>query len=600
MKRVGLVCLVVCMILMGCVQQGVKIDSSQNVELKEIRTVENREVMGIKSLEHLPEGYIPLSVHPEDADILYCMKYVDEGKKGNVIVGDYYRKVSVSEINTKEGTEKELISEMDFVTLAKWSPDKKYLGFIGGNQMWLYDQETGTVENVNKAINTPSILYFGWSPDSKKIYTEHENLPNDGIYDLISKEGLASYEIKDRKPYYKDEYKENVYIGTAETSDVYGNRTPITALLDQGGNIQKMVGEGRYRNHFEEQLVQVGKEHFGLIYFPDMENGKPLTDDYIYQVAFTPQGELIFTTRGDIGGVPTYKLHIYRKGKEICLADVSGPHFAIWPDGSYLTIGGYDNKKIDLNNVAKINGRTVGLAPLIDGWEKIDIAGILVVAADTYADLFYHEPSSEVEMAERLAQYYINTEEPVKQQAYDDLLQALKLKYKGMKENKKYHMTGEIYEITIDGNNASATAGFSLRDDGGSGWGFGCSYELVRKEGKWYITGLSTFPGSKERVKVEKVALDFIKNAGAGKKYNFSNEKDQEIYNNLKGEVLDLGQIQFWRMSMPHLASAVESANYAKVYLEGKEQVYTLILTKKSGSWKADVLSKEQVFVPFE
>ncbi|MFT9494246.1 hypothetical protein [Anaerosolibacter sp.] len=600
MKRIGILCFVVCLVLLGCVQQREKNEAPQEALASEAETLENKEVKGIKSLEQLPNGYIPLSIHPENMDMIYCMKYVDEGKKGNIIIGDYYRKVAVLEVNTKAGTEIELVPEMDFVTLVKWSPDQQYLGFVGGNQMWLYHQETGAVENMNKVINTPSILQFGWSPDSKRIYTEHENLPNDGVYDLTTKEGLAAYEITDRKPYFKGVYTENLYIGTAETADAYGNRTPITVLLDGEGNLERMIGEGRYRDHFEEQLVQVGKEHFGLTYFPDMENGKLLIDVYIYQTAFTPQGELIFTTKGDIGGVPTYKLHIYNGGKVVAVADVSGPHFAIWPDGSYLTIGGYDNEKIDLKDASKINGKIEGIAPLIDGWERVDIAGVLVSGADAYVDLYYNKPAAEEEIRKRLSQYYINTDEPVKQRALDDLFEALKQKDEGMRRNQKYHMTGEVGEIKIDGNHASATAGFSLRDDGGSGWGFGCSYELVRREGRWYITGFSIFPDSKERVQVEKVALDFMKKVMEGKKHNFFSEKDQEIYEGLKGESLSLGQIQFWQMSMPHLASSVEYANRAKVYLEGEIQSYTLILSKESGSWKVEVLSENQVFVPFE
>ena len=200
----------------------------------------------IESLENLPENMIPLSIHPANPSIIYCMGYVDSLEDNRVLIGRYYRKVEVLELNIDDGTQKKLISEANFITLAKWSANGKYLGMVAGETLLLYNFEKGEIDNVNQLVNTPSVIYFGWSPDSKTIYTEHANLPNDSIYDVENKIGTPSYQVTERKPYFKDSYRDGLYMGTAEIADTWGNRKPVTVTLDEKGNVVQMIGLWHY------------------------------------------------------------------------------------------------------------------------------------------------------------------------------------------------------------------------------------------------------------------------------------------------------------------------------------------------------------------
>ena len=553
--------------------------------------VEAIEALKIESLEHLPMNMIPFSIHPQNSDIIYCMSYIDQLKDNRVMMGIYRRKVAVYEVDTSTGIQKKLIPEADFITLAKWSHDGKYLGMVAGETLLLYHREKDQIDNVNQLAGNNSITYFGWSPDDKTIYTEHINLPNDSIYDVENKKGTLSYQISERRPFYKDPYKENLFMGTAEMVDQWGNRKPVTATLDEKGNVVQLIGEGRYRDQYEGQLLQIGTDHFGLTYFQNLEKleGKPYTEEYVYQAAFTPQGDFVYTTKGkDVSILASYELNVFRKGKAVESYEVTGPYFSIWPNGKYIDVGSYGEERIDLEQKERFRRK---LVQLIEGSDEMYVLNTVIRAADLYTRLYCGQEEEE-ELEAQLTQYYINTDEPIKQWALLDLLVELE-HWKTYRQNAKhYHLTGELGSIEMEGNRATVTAGFSLQDSKGSGGGFGTTYELVRKEGRWYITGQSTFPQSKERQKVEKVVIDFIKNAEKGASISFNQETTQQIYNQLKGKQIELGQIQFWAMSEPHMASSIEWSNHAKVYLQVADKIYKLVLEKKTGGWQVISLSE--------
>lgn len=590
-KSLSILVLSILVFITGCTVSKLEENKQEGATVK-ADSIEDIKALKIEGLENLPKEMIPFSIDPKDEHRIYCMMYKDRLKDNRVLMGGYYRKVGVYEIDTQRGTQKELISETDFITLAKWSYDGKYLGMVGGETLFVYNQEKDEIDNVNQLVNTPSVVYFGWSPHSKTIYTEHPNLPNDSIYDVEEKAGTPRYKVQERKPYFKDSYQKDQYIGTTEIADIWGNPKPLTALLDSEGNVLQTLGEGRYRAQFQGQMLQIGSEHFGLTYFVDAEKqeGKGYSGEYIYQAAFTPQGDVVYTTKGDlVSTVASYKLHLLRKRKLLKTYEVSGPYFAIWPNGKYIDVGGYGEERIDLEQKEKFRKK---LVHLVEGSEEINVMNTLIGAVDLDTKLYFRR-IKEDEIEEKLSQYYVNSHEPVRQWALLDRLEEAKAWINSSPQGTNYHITGELGSMEIEGDRASVTAGFSFRDSGGSGWSFGCAYELIRQEGKWYITGLSTFPQSKERQQVEKGAKSFINNTMKGGKNPFSQEASREIYEKIKGKNIGLGQIQFWAMSEPHLAPAIERANYAKVYLEVEGELYKLVLTKKGSiNWRVESLSE--------
>ena len=118
----------------------------------------------------------------------------------------------------------------------------------------------------------------------------------------------------------------------------------------------------------------------------------------------------------------------------------------------------------------------------------------------------------------------------------------------------------------------------------------GHALELIKRDGKWFVTGLSTFPNSNEYKKVSGMLQSIIKDIKSGKLFE----------GKLKGKEITPGQIQFWQLSEPHLADEAGYANYCKVYLHVAEsegsKIYKLVLDKKNyKNWTPKILDSERL-----
>ena len=155
---------------------------------------------GVPEIGGLAPGDIPLCYSP-DLRTIYVMNYAEPDREFGVITGDYTQTVDLCRLDNGQRTK--VASGIPFITLARWSPDGKYLGMAGGGQMHVLNTDNNNLDAVNKLVNIPSAVSFGWSPDSKKVYVEHEYVVNGAVFDVESHEGRPSYEIRENFPIFK-------------------------------------------------------------------------------------------------------------------------------------------------------------------------------------------------------------------------------------------------------------------------------------------------------------------------------------------------------------------------------------------------------------
>lgn len=517
---------------------------------------------GVPEIGGLAPGDIPLCYSP-DLGTIYVMNYADPDQEFGVITGDYTQTVDLYRLD--DGQRTRVASGIPFITLARWSPDGKYLGMAGGGQLHVLNADNNNLDAVNKLVNLPSAWFFGWSPDSKKVYVEHEYVVNGAVFDVESHEGRPSYEIRENFPIFKAMLSDNLFIGTVSPEPA----TSETVIMDGEGQVQKSVGQGKFRDLSGNSILQAGKGDFGLAFYADVNNpeGVLLADKYLYQCQFLPRGGIIYTTSGETGAELNYELTVLTP-KEQRKVKVSGPHFNVWPDGRFVDVCSFRAERLSLPglDVAQQQDR-----PLYDE-EKGKIIACARGAMSAYIENYEHIKNLDDQaLKQELSRYYTDTREPVEQVALTDTYEEIRNRpaapYVRVGES---HLSGQIKSMEMHGDDKAAlVAGFIATwqvfgpSDNGergvlpnatavSGWSFETAYEMIKLDGSWYVTGLSTFPYSKERSELAELTDAFIASCQNNSPSTFRGEQSRQIYEQIRGKELRAGQIQFWNMSDPY------------------------------------------------
>ncbi|MGE5455131.1 MAG: hypothetical protein ACM3O9_08060, partial [Methylocystaceae bacterium] len=523
-----------------------------------------------------------LTQDPINPQVSYLLKFNgqdDEAKR--VIAGPYWRGVSLLRVD-EAGSEQVLVKDLPFITRARWSADGRYLGLMGADKLFLWEPATGKITLVNQVVNTPSVTHFGFGPGNK-IYTEHANLPNDVIFDPVSRQGHPAYEIQGRPLYYKEDLGDGLYAGTVVKD---GDKTSVgevmTVIADANGKILSRVVPGRYRDHQGKALLNVGAERFGLYYIADYNRpqAREIYSGFVYQAAIVADGAVVYTRPG--AGDKPYLLCRYDPRTMIKMEQaVSGPFFAVSPDGQMIFGGGWQEEQIRAVNL-QLNAQARSQKPAY-----AEVRQALLGAGMAY-NRFYCQPVADSKTRQQeLARWYVDTKIPVTQSALFDITEELSARGKyATSYYGDYLLSGNISQIEVKSDQASVVTNLGVSTSSGSGWGYEAAYEMIKTGDGWKVTGLSTFPKSGERHRIESVVNQFIAKAERGEMVNFNLQDSPRVYQEVRQKPLQMGQIQFWRMSEPHKSPNVETANHAKVYLESGGKTYNLLLEKKGYAWR--------------
>ncbi|HYF91605.1 MAG TPA: hypothetical protein VD969_05130 [Symbiobacteriaceae bacterium] len=195
--------------------------------------------------------------------------------------------------------------------------------------------------------------------------------------------------------------------------------------------------------------------------------------------------------------------------------------------------------------------------------------------------------------------HFVNEQSPVAQEALNDA-RALASEDKWI--NGPTVSDVQFKSIVVDGDRASVhfREQLLIRNPGyDSGAVYNHAWELVRREGQWFVAGLSTFPGSSQRNGAAKAVVNWLRSLGTGRAPAPQGDRDGglEILQQwaARRQAPSVGQIQFWRMSEPHLAPSPEEANYARVTLRDDKDTYYLVLNMWKGRWRPTSLGPASV-----
>jgi outer membrane lipopolysaccharide assembly protein LptE/RlpB len=230
----------------------------------------------------LPQGAVPITKAP-DGRTIYYMERTDKTEKSDdktsvirALKGDTYQKVNLVKFNISTGKKDTVARGIPFISYAKWNKAGNLIAFCGGQRLTVYDSTKNKLLLADELEND-SVTYFGWSPDGNSIYTEHENIINGSIYDFKNGKVFHCYQT-DIRLYYKGNYGDNGYfasealdIDEAEQKKSGGiideNRT---VLIDSTGKVLKELPCGRFRDTYNNAVIQIGESGFGLQYYEDM------------------------------------------------------------------------------------------------------------------------------------------------------------------------------------------------------------------------------------------------------------------------------------------------------------------------------------------
>lgn len=605
--------LIIAIFLTGCIQEGIKDNQVYIVKKDNIssesggnRTDDRLDTEGripfqeYEEMAHVNDdlGRILLTIAPDNTK-MYFMEPMDEENQLQVIKGEPMEKVRILEVDTETKEERMVVEDIPFVSLVKWNNRGDIVAFGGGERLTVYDTRKNKLLLEDKLKND-IISYFFWSPkDENKLYSEHPNLANASIYYVDSQKKVEAYETRE-DIYFKGKLDNNYYYATKwyVTSEKRGKTTGKTdsiktVIVDKKGNIIKILAEGLFRDAYKKSLVQVGEGGFGLYYIEDINNSnkvKTLTKEYIYDVKFVGDGKIAYIVENKDIEKNSFFLHIVdRQGTELKKLVVSGGSIALLPDGKTGYIGGPKWEKVNFveNKITESS-----ISTEIDKEKELEREAIFKTLRGAMDTLSKYEMIG-VKDWSAAKKYFIDTNSP-SQWAYFDIISRFKDTSisNSQDNNKLYRIKIKLKDLELDLKEKRASVSLRVSSYNFSGGGLAMDYalELIKKQDSWYVTGFSTFPYSAQREEVKQKVEKYVQEAQSGKIFP----------GKLENKEVEIGQIQFWRSSMPHLSPDVRTANFCKVYLKvkenGREEIYKLVLDRKNQNyWKPTKLTKENL-----
>lgn len=603
MKLKFIVMALICIMLSSCAKEQIKdniVDTSgtgneQSTEEACVKLDSN----GINPFRAIDYNVLPplqssgesiVTLSP-DKSVLFIQSRTN--KQGdNVIMGPLDIRVDLIKIDLARSLRQVIAKDINFINIVKWNKDGSCAGFQGGNKLTLYDLKRDKLL-LKKELENEVLTYFGWSPEGKILYTEHPNLANGSKLNIVDEKIQAAYENDDTF-YYKGVLDDNYFYGTLKNMEYYYHKDTqtieeyATVISDSRGNIVKQLPGGRFRDAYGLSMLQTDKNGVGLYLYEDINNTsdvKEITYEITHDAKFICNGGIAYIVKKRASEKNAFNLHILDAGgNEKAVYEVSGNSFLLTPDGKTGYVNGlkYEVVHFDNNVIEALN------SPESQNIEREEI----ITAIRGGLDIWYKFSLTGEEDYETAKKYLIDTSSP-EQWAYFDAVTEMKYrKNSGFQVTTPYEIDIILRNMKIYNDRAGvrrATAAAIINGESSSGGGFGEAYtlELIKNHEKWYITGFSTYPYTKQAEDAKKKVEKYVKDARAGRLFE----------GQLKGKDIKIGQIQFWQMSSPHLADSINYANYCKVYLKvmenGQEVIYKMVLENKNQKeWKPKSLSK--------
>lgn len=507
-----------------------------------------------------------------------------------VVVGEDTPLVNLYRKDMSTGAACNIAREISFIEEEKWNPAGDKIAFLTNNNLIMYDLKSNKAV-INDQTGDSKIMHIGWDKEGTKIYTEQIDAANGLIYYVNSQKTSEAYQTNETmyvKGILDDKYC--YCTGMGENGTDKGSLKYYTFITDKSGNIVKRFDEGRYRDSYKKELLESGKNNFGLTYVPDVnkqDKAIKLTEEYVYDAKFCIGGKLVYTTSYIENGENNFILHIVNNsGKELKATEVSGANLQVSLDGKTCYIGGRLHEIVDLNEgtvLSKLKIDATDKASLEAAENEIfkTIRGAL--------SIFYIESnrkssslSSLKESQLKKANEYFTDSKDTGLWAHYDIEKIINNQMISLPDKSKYKIN--VYSERLNMREASKSAEeillFEVRDSSGKVYKKTVEFELKNINAKWYIAGISTFSDSAEAKAMTGRITNICSKLTAGEISN-GEYKDSQI---------TVGQLQFYdSLNLYGVLSDIRKANYCSAYLNieknGIKGVYKLIMQRENGNW---------------
>ncbi|HHX74625.1 MAG TPA: hypothetical protein GX699_06955 [Firmicutes bacterium] len=593
MKKIILLMFIIfLMLIVGCRHQEIKEGQVYIVEDSDYLKENNKDILQIEGRIPFQKyhndnfwaqrepGNILLTISPDGQEI-YFMERLEFAGSEQVILGDPGDRVRIIRENLETAEKKIVAANIPFVTKTLWNGSGYKVAFGGGGRLTIYDVQKEKLIMEEK-LAQETIINFFWSPDNdNKLYSEQPELANGSIYYVDSLKVTEAYETREES-YYKGRLDANYYYGT-QWDLVSGGIN--TVILEKHGDVVKNVIPGRFRDSYQRALVAVGDQGFGLYYIKDInvpEEVIVLTEDYVYDVKFVTDGKIAFTTKKQDYKDNFFYLHLVdSNGKLKNKFEVFGASISLMPDGTTGYVNGPGWQQVDFVAEKLLQPNTEISEPAEHN-DKTEICQTLRGAMTTLYDYQLKGDKNQT----GLKNFFTNTDKP-HQWAYTDMELIFQQDVPNPVHTYMMKIKLKKFETNFFHDNVSLIIGVELKTPNGEAENLDYALELIKSEGNWLVTGFSTFPTSLERQEIEKVVGETI--AAIQKGELFSDRF-------LPAEV-EVGQVQFWRSGINHLATTAQSANLVKVLLQsennGQKELFELTIEKSvQDSWKPSELKR--------
>lgn len=602
MKLYKTTILFACLLLSSCSYPAIKdneivvVKGSSKVQ-SSINAVSNKlNVDGINPFvsidyEKIPKKYddcAVITVSPDGSYVFLAEKCDGENDNTTMLIGQKLPRINLIRLNLDTFEAAVLCKDISFINEAKWNSRGTVVGFCGGEEIKIYDNENNRFLYENEASND-SVTYFGWSPEGDKLFTEHPNIINGNIYYLDLNKVVYAYEAKENI-YYRGILNEEYYYATSKVAS--GSLAYSMVIVNKSGNVVYKGDSGRFRDSYENQMAYIGSYGAGLYYYPDindMEERKTLTDRFVHDVKFVYGGNIAYIDSNTDIDKNNYILHIVApNGSEVASIAVSGSTFALSPDGAYGWIGGASWEKIDFRTYSMINS-----LPVENNGYRYEDEKVFSTIRHAIGILQKIDNLRSVKQSE-IQEFFINTSKPEQSAMLD-----IENKYNETKKNvvqADIQLDTELYlksykTYSSGGyDRASAYVYGTYKNTSGIESSIDQYMELIKADGKWYVTGFSTFPMEQQTNEIRTIIEDYVKQIKEG----------VLIEDMLKNAHIEIGQLQFWNKDGDRMATDIADARYCKAYLtatqNGTSKLYKLVLKKDSdGKWAVSQLTGESI-----
>lgn len=559
----------------------------------------------LESDKFVSEHMVPLTFTKDNKKII-AFRVSDEnlGDENQLILVGMPRQTVDLFVIDIDGDEIKEIGRLDYILNCSWSQNGRYLSLVSYEAVNILDIETNKLSDVPMQYEKSSVYNTNWEPDNVTLNIHMDKIANYYSYNTSSgkmektRGGFADGDIVYRGSaggivlaskgervgvanglYSGENFERQLYDNDAIIHDTNGSKLLLS-------NEDRRT-DGNWRIILEEYDVSSGKRR--TLY----DEGGSRSTWRIYKASYIKTtGDVIYTiSETDEYGAHYYLIRIAPDGEKTRI-EVPSPLYTLTPGENLIHFASFGGRRSDLiaaRSFQFLKDFSLNMTDLSQPSEELqapeelqgpefeysDIRALMYRALDIY--------SSETPNIEKVKQVFINSYDAVPQEAQENIL--LEAEKNNLWQYNKLDIGKEI-TMTVRMSDSGREASVVLDD-----LYFRGPHQLVKKDGQWFITGLSTWPESKARDDVygacKKYLNNEIKTGGAKKTFG-----DQ--FSDVR-----VGEIELWSMSEPHRANTPDShVTEARVKLEvtfadGSSGKFMAYFSKRdTGSWKCSSIGK--------